>query len=139
MHLLLTADRMSVEDAHRMGFVREVLPPDKLMPRAVEIAEMIGRNAPLAVQGTKAVASFWRQLGVEESNRLNERVKRSVWGSEDAIRGAPGLRSETGTSLEGALGYRAVHRAELLPYAAVAPPSITSSMPVTQADSSEAR
>ena len=87
MYLLLTADRMNVEDAHRIGFVHEVLPPDKLMPRAVEIAEMIGRNAPLAVQGTKAVASFWRQLGVKESNRLNERVKRSVWDSEDAKEG----------------------------------------------------
>ena len=87
MQLLLTADRMSVEDALRFGFVNEVHPPEKLMPRATELAEKIGKNAPLAVQASKAVASFWRRHGMEESNRTNQWVMRSVWSSEDAREG----------------------------------------------------
>ena len=70
MYLMLTGDTMSVAEAHRLGFVHEVLEPEQLMVRAVEIAEMIGGNAPLAVQGTKAVAQYWRRLGLEESARL---------------------------------------------------------------------
>jgi enoyl-CoA hydratase/carnithine racemase len=87
LYLLLTADTISAEDAYRVGFVRELLPPDRVMPRAIEIAEMIGRNAPLAVQGSKSVASFWRRHGMEEQSRLNEWVRKHVWGSEDAKEG----------------------------------------------------
>ena len=74
MYLMLTGDTLSVEEAHRLGFVHEVLDPERLMPRAVEIAEMIGANAPLAVQGSKAVAQFWRRYGLEEAYRLNAAV-----------------------------------------------------------------
>ena len=39
IYLMLTGDTLSVEEAHRLGFVHEVLEPEKLMPRAVEIAD----------------------------------------------------------------------------------------------------
>ena len=87
VYLMLTGDTLSAEDAHRMGFVHQVLEPDELMPRAVEIAEMIGVNAPLAVQGTKTVTQFWRRYGLEESMRLNAAVGQRVYGSEDSAEG----------------------------------------------------
>ena len=87
MYLMLTGDTLSVEEAKRLGFVHEVLEPDALMPRAVEIAEMIGANAPLAVQGTKAVAQFWRRYGLEESYRLNAAWGQRVLNSEYAREG----------------------------------------------------
>jgi len=87
MHLMLTGDTLSIEHAHRLGFVQEVLEPEQLMPRAVEIAETIGANAPLAVQGTKAVAQFWRRFGLEESLQLNAWVGHRVQNSEDAKEG----------------------------------------------------
>ena len=87
MYLMLTGDTMSVTEAHRLGFVQEVLEPEQLMVRAVEIAEMIGANAPLAVQGTKAVAQYWRRLGLEESARLGAWVAHYTLNSEDAKEG----------------------------------------------------
>ena len=87
VYLMLTGDTMSGEDAHRLGFVHQVLEPEQLMSRAVQSAEMIGANAPLAVQGTKAVAQFWRRYGLEESMRLNASVGQRVLGSEDASEG----------------------------------------------------
>ena len=50
LYLMLTGDTMSVEDALRLGFVHEVLEPKELMPKSVEIAEMIGANAPLSLR-----------------------------------------------------------------------------------------
>ena len=76
-----------MEDAHRWGFVHQVMAPDELMPRAVEIAEMIGSNAPLAVQGTKAVTQFWRRYGLEESLQFTATVGDRVLGSQDALEG----------------------------------------------------
>ena len=87
MYTLLTADRISPDDALRMGFVREVLAPDELMPRALEIAKMIGANAPLAVEGSKSIAQQWRQLQLDESLRFSQWVGRVVLTSEDSKEG----------------------------------------------------
>ncbi len=87
MYLMLTGDTLTAEDARRIGFVHEVVAPERLLPRAIEIAAMIAQNAPLAVQGTKAVAQFWRQFGREESMRMGAWVSRHVSSSEDAREG----------------------------------------------------
>ena len=87
MYILLTGDRIQPEDAHRYGLVHEVLEPAQLMPRAVEIAGMIAANAPLSIEGTKAVAQQWRQLQVDESYRFGQWVGRTVLDSEDAKEG----------------------------------------------------
>jgi len=76
MYLLLTGDSLSVEDAHRFGFVHEVVEPESLLPRAIEIAEMIASNAPLAVQGSKAMAQFWRHHTIDESYKFGDLVSR---------------------------------------------------------------
>ena len=87
MYYILTGDTLGAEEAHRLGFVHEVLQPDLLMPRAVAIAEMMGANAPLAVQGSRAVAQFWRRYGLEESMKLNAWVAHRIMNSEDAKEG----------------------------------------------------
>jgi enoyl-CoA hydratase/carnithine racemase len=53
MALLGSRERMSAQRAYEVGLVTEVVPPDRLMSRARELAEMIAGNAPLAVWGTK--------------------------------------------------------------------------------------
>ena len=87
VYLMLTGDTLPAEDAHRLGYIHEVVEPERLIPRAVEIAEIIAQNAPLAVQGTKAVTQFWRQFGLEESLRMGAWVSRYVTTSEDAKEG----------------------------------------------------
>ena len=87
LYIMLTADRIEPDEALRMGLIREILAPDDLMPRAVEIAEMIASNAPLAVEGTKFMAQQWRQLQIDESYRTGQWVSRTVLNSEDAKEG----------------------------------------------------
>jgi len=53
MALLGSRERMSAQRAYEVGLVTEVVPHDKLMGRARELAEMILTNSPLAVWGTK--------------------------------------------------------------------------------------
>src|SRR5471030_636375 len=52
MQILLTGDMMTAQEAHRIGLVNEILPADKLIARAEEIAKKIIANAPLAIQYT---------------------------------------------------------------------------------------
>ena len=87
MYLLLTGDRITPEQAVRWGLVHEALEPEALLPRAVAIAQLIAANAPLSVEGTKAVAQQWRQLQIDESYRFGQWVSRHVLNSEDAKEG----------------------------------------------------
>jgi len=50
MQLLLTGEMISAQEAHRIGLVNEVVPAGQLITRAEAIAQMIIKNAPLAVQ-----------------------------------------------------------------------------------------
>jgi len=59
----------------------------KMLTRAVEIAEMIASNAPLSIEGTKAVAHQWRQADIDQSYRMGQWVNRVVLNSEDAKEG----------------------------------------------------
>ncbi len=53
MALLGRHERMTAQRAYEVGLVTEVVPHERLMERARELAAMICQNAPLAVWGTK--------------------------------------------------------------------------------------
>ena len=50
MQILLSGEMISAQEAHRIGLVNEIVPQDRLIARAEEIAQKIMGNAPLAVQ-----------------------------------------------------------------------------------------
>jgi enoyl-CoA hydratase len=52
MRWLLTGDLFDAAEAHRMGLVQEVVPDGRELTRAIELAERIAAQAPLAVQAT---------------------------------------------------------------------------------------
>jgi len=53
-YMLMTGDPVDAETAHRVGYVVEVCEPANTVARALEIATVIAKRAPLAVQATKA-------------------------------------------------------------------------------------
>ncbi len=48
--MILTAEPIDAEEAHRIGLVNEVLPADQLIARAEQILMLIIANAPIAVR-----------------------------------------------------------------------------------------
>ena len=87
LYMLLTGGNLTAQRAYEIGFVQEVVPQERLVARAVEIAEMIGSNAPLAIQGVKALGQFWRQFGLGQQQQLAEWASRYIGTSEDAREG----------------------------------------------------
>lgn len=51
--LLFTCERISAEEAFRIGLVNKVVPHEQLMPAALEIAEKIMKSAPISIKYTK--------------------------------------------------------------------------------------
>ncbi|MFH1031438.1 MAG: enoyl-CoA hydratase/isomerase family protein [Chloroflexota bacterium] len=68
MKLMLTADFIGAAEAEKLGLVSQVVPPDKLMDAACELAGKIMKNAPIAVELTKKI--MWRGLLA----RLNHQI-----------------------------------------------------------------
>lgn len=63
MQYLLTGDEIAVQDALRWGMVQEVVQHGQQLPRAIDLAERIARQAPLAVQATLRSARIARNEG----------------------------------------------------------------------------
>jgi len=49
MQLILTGEMINAAEAHRVGLVDEVYPPDQLMDKAMEMAKLIATKGPIAV------------------------------------------------------------------------------------------
>lgn len=70
-YMLLTGDPIDAETAFRVGYAIELCEPEQTLPRALEIAHVIAKRAPLAVQAHKACihaavgATFENGLAVE--------------------------------------------------------------------------
>jgi len=56
MSVLLTGDEFDAQTALRYGFIQEMAPPGTQLTRAIEIAETIAAQAPLAVKATLEAA-----------------------------------------------------------------------------------
>ena len=55
MHCILTGDSMSAEEAQRWGLVNRVVPHERLMPAALEMAKKICDNSAVAVSASKDI------------------------------------------------------------------------------------
>jgi len=80
-------ERMNAQRAFDLGLVSEVVPHDKLMERAWEIAGIVNKNAPLAVRGTRMAVRKGMALPVYEAELLAESYRLRVAMTEDSREG----------------------------------------------------
>lgn len=87
MHVLLTGDPFSAEDALRYGLINAIVPPEALIGEAFRIADKIAANAPLAVQAVRE--SLRACIGVPEPEALAIEAGHSarVHATNDAVEG----------------------------------------------------
>ena len=87
MQLILTGDMIPAAEAHRIGLVDEVYPPEELLNKAIEMANTIASKGPLAIRMAKECIN--RGLDMPLSNALDlEKVNfGAVCGSLDKTEG----------------------------------------------------
>jgi crotonobetainyl-CoA hydratase len=92
MELLLTGRWFDAEEAHRWGLVNEIMPADKLMDRALELAQLLASGPPLVYAAIKEVVRDAESSKFQDTmNRITKRQLESVdrlYSSEDQIEGA---------------------------------------------------
>jgi enoyl-CoA hydratase/carnithine racemase len=88
LELALTAAPIDAARAHAVGLVNQVVEPARVLDAAVELAERIVQNAPLAVRISKRVMLASLEGTEEEAWALNDASFGEVTRSPDALEGA---------------------------------------------------
>jgi enoyl-CoA hydratase len=82
--LLLAARPIDAARALEIGLVNRVVPRERLLGEAFELADAIASNAPLAVRETRRGVRELLGLPLDEAWRRQEEIGRALRGTEDA-------------------------------------------------------
>lgn len=85
--ILLTGQNISAERALDDGFVNRVAPADDVLITAMELADTIAANPPLAVQGARDVMRRARDLSSKDALAVETEVLERLKLTEDAVEG----------------------------------------------------
>lgn len=88
MWVLLSGEPVDADDALRMGLVTRVTTRGELLSTAVQMAETIAGNAPLAVRATRKLAHLGQEMPLDYARRMGAALIENVWTSEDSVEGA---------------------------------------------------
>jgi len=88
MELALTGDNLSAARAADLGLVHMLTKPGAALAAAIQLAEKIAANGPLAVAATKRIIVDSRGWPPETRFAEQGKIKPSVFGSNDAKEGA---------------------------------------------------
>lgn len=83
MYHLLLCDEFGAQEAYRCGFVQEVHPFGRHRERALELAHLICKCAPIGLQVTKAAALTYIEHGEQAAIEAIPSVREKVFATED--------------------------------------------------------
>ena len=83
LRMMLTGELVKARDALAMGLVDEVVPPGRVVERALELGRTIAGNAPLAVRAYKRLANLTVRVPLDEAIAFEAELFGPVWVSED--------------------------------------------------------
>ena len=87
MEMLMTGDRISAQEAYRIGLVSRLVPPGELIPAAQAMAEKICNNGPAALWACKEINRRARYLSLEDSLSLFKALAGPVLKMKDTLEG----------------------------------------------------
>ncbi len=88
MELALTGDPISAERGHELGLVNRLAEPGAAVDAAVELAETVAVNAPLALAASKRIVVESAAWDPNEAWLKQGEIAGPVFVSEDAREGA---------------------------------------------------
>jgi len=87
MKLLLTGEPITGREAFEMGLASEVVEDDRVLPRAIEIAQRIASLPPLAIRRIKEVALAGEDCSLSAGLMLERRAFETLFDTADKTEG----------------------------------------------------
>lgn len=81
--LLMLGERISAQEAQRIGLVHEVAPRDEFRQRVEHLAAKLAEKPPLALRGFKQAIHQWSDIPMHAGQVLETEIFGQVWVSED--------------------------------------------------------
>jgi enoyl-CoA hydratase len=88
MEMALTGDFIDGARAYELGLVNRAVEPGTALDVALELAETVAANAPLALAASKRLVSLAQTVDEPDAWELNDEISGPVFASEDAREGA---------------------------------------------------
>ncbi len=99
--LLLTGDHYTAADALSFGLIGRVVPDGQALATAVEIAERIAANGPLAVRAVKKSVQETEFLPEKEALAIEMQLGTPVFASKDAREGPKAFKEKRTPQFKG--------------------------------------
>jgi len=87
LELILTAEPIGAQEAHRVGLVSQVVPRERLTAEATALAERIAARGPIAVRYAKEAVSKGLDMTLEQALRLETDLTIILQTTEDRAEG----------------------------------------------------
>jgi enoyl-CoA hydratase/carnithine racemase len=87
MEVLMTGDRLSAQEAYRIGLVSRLVPPSELLPTAEAIAKKICNNGPVALWACKEINRRARYMSLDDSLAMFKTITGPILKMDDTKEG----------------------------------------------------
>jgi len=87
MHMVLTGERMTAQQAMDNGLVAKVYPADKLVDEAIKMAQIIAGKGRVSVMMGKEAVNAADELSLQEGLRFERRLFHSLFATDDQKEG----------------------------------------------------
>lgn len=85
--LILTGKVIDAQEAYRIGFINQISKPGKVLEDALEMAEMICENAPIAVAQAKSVINRGMEMDINNALQIETNAYEIVIPTKDRVEG----------------------------------------------------
>ena len=87
MEMILTGNMIGAAEAHLIGLVDEIYPPEELLDKAVEMAKLINSKSPLAVAMAKESINKGLDMPLMDGCDIEMNLFGEVCGTDDKNEG----------------------------------------------------
>lgn len=100
--MALSGDRVTAERAYEIGLITQLVSPaEALLERALETAERLSRNAPLAVSYAKEAVRRGASLPLTEGLQIEDDLATLLLGTEDRAEGVRAFKEKRAPAYRG--------------------------------------
>ena len=86
-YMILSAEMIKADEAHRIGLVEKVVAPEELLGEAERIAKVIASKAPIAVSTAKSAINNGYDMDMKSASVFEIETFTAAFGSEDKTEG----------------------------------------------------
>ncbi len=92
--MIFTARRITAEEAERIGLVNRVVPSGKALEEALAMAEMISKNAPLAVSQAKFAIDHGTEVDITTGLAIETKAYQTLIPTKDRLEGLQAFKEK---------------------------------------------